>query len=88
VLPRQACRLRLTVLYTALFLLSGAVLLVITNGVGRPVRQCQPYPHQGGRHSAVAAREAAHLHAAVSHALLVGSAVALGIMTVVSLVLG
>ena len=34
VLPRRTVRMRLTVLYGALFLLSGAVLLAITSGVG------------------------------------------------------
>ena len=33
VLPRRSVRLRLTALYTALFLLSGAVLLAITGGL-------------------------------------------------------
>ena len=32
-LPRRSVRLRLTALYTVLFLLSGAVLLAITSGV-------------------------------------------------------
>jgi len=39
VLPRRSVRLRLTALYTALFLLSGAVLLAITGGVGPPSRR-------------------------------------------------
>ena len=37
VLPRRSVRARLTVLYSALFLLSGAVLLAITGGVGASV---------------------------------------------------
>ena len=87
VLPRRSVRLRLTALYGALFLLSGAVLLAITGGVGASVSEvtrANSTAQGGARPSA----EAAYLHAAVSHALLVGSAVALGIMTVVSLVLG
>jgi signal transduction histidine kinase len=88
VLPRRSVRLRLTALYGALFLLSGAVLLAITGGVGASVSSVSRANSatQGGTRPPPA--EAAYLHAAVSHALIVGSAVALGIMTVVSLVLG
>ena len=39
VLPRRSVRLRLTALYGALFLLSGAVLLAITGGVGASVSE-------------------------------------------------
>ena len=42
VLPRRSVRLRLTALYTALFLLSGAVLLAITGGVGASVSSVAP----------------------------------------------
>jgi signal transduction histidine kinase len=85
-LPRRSVRLRLTVLYSALFLLSGAVLLAITGGVGASVSSVTRAHSaaQGGTQPP----EAATIHAAVSHSLLVGSAVALGVMTVVSLVLG
>jgi signal transduction histidine kinase len=87
VLPRRSVRRRLTVLYGALFLLSGAVLLAITAGVGASVATAPTTsPAPGSAHPPQA--EDAHVHAAVSHALLVGSAVALGIMTVVSLVVG
>ena len=37
-LPRRSVRLRLTALYTVLFLLSGAVLLAIISGVVRTPR--------------------------------------------------
>ena len=87
VLPRRSVRARLTVLYSVLFLLSGAVLLVITGSVGASVSHvanANSTTHGGTRPSA----EAATIHAAVSHSLIVGSAVALGIMTVASLVLG
>src|SRR5215831_16752916 len=87
VLPRRSVRARLTVLYSVLFLLSGAVLLVITGSVGASVSHvanANSTAHGGTRPSA----EAANIHAAVSHSLIVGSAVALGIMTVASLVLG
>jgi len=40
-LPRRSVRLRLTALYTVLFLLSGAVLLAIISGVvGTPRTSC------------------------------------------------
>jgi signal transduction histidine kinase len=85
VLPRRSVRARLTVLYSVLFLLSGAVLLAITGGVGASVSEVS-------RANSTAQRgtppSAATIHAAVSHSLIVGSAVALGIMTVASLVLG
>jgi signal transduction histidine kinase len=100
-LPRRTVRMRLTALYGALFVVSGAVLLAITSGV----------VVSSSRVSAVAANQAAlsplnrdqlrihelegelasvesQLHSGVSHGLLVGSAIALGVMTVVSLVLG
>ena len=42
-LARRSVRLRLTALYTVLFLLSGAVLLAITSGVsGTPHTSCAP----------------------------------------------
>jgi len=87
VLPRRSVRLRLTALYSALFVLSGAVLLAITGGVGASVSSVRA-AHVNGSSAQPPSAEAAHVHAAVSHALVVGSAVALGIMTAVSLVLG
>ena len=88
VLPRRSVRARLTAWYSALFLLSGAVLLAITGGVGASVSSVTRAHSatQGGTQSPQP--EAATIHAAVSHSLLVGSAVALGVMTVASLVLG
>jgi signal transduction histidine kinase len=80
-LPRRSVRLRLTALYAILFLLSGAVLLAITSGV--VVAQ-----------SSVTARAPSGqdprsaLAPGVPHQLLVGSAIALGIMTVASAGLG
>jgi signal transduction histidine kinase len=87
VLPRRSVRARLTALYSVLFLLSGAVLLAITGGVGASVSEVTHANStaQGGTRPSA---EAANIHAAVSHSLIVGSAVALGIMTVASLVLG
>jgi len=88
VLPRRSVRARLTAWYSALFLLSGAVLLAITGGVGASVSSVARAHSatQGGTQPPQP--EAATIHAAVSHSLLVGSAVALGVMTVASLVLG
>src|SRR5215471_14960484 len=88
VLPRRSVRARLTVLYSGLFLLSGVVLLAITGGVGASVSSVARANSatQGGTQPPQP--EAATIHAAVSHSLLVGSAVALGVMTVASLVLG
>jgi signal transduction histidine kinase len=88
VLPRRSVRARLTAWYSALFLLSGAVLLAITGGVGASVSSATR-AHSGTRGGTQPSQpEAASLHAAVSHSLLVGSAVALCVMTVASLVLG
>jgi signal transduction histidine kinase len=97
-LARRSVRLRLTALYGVLFLLSGAVLLAITSGV--VVAQSSvtaPVPPAGqqdpqfalaraqARIQQLEAELAAH---GVSHQLLVGSAIALGIMTMASAVLG
>jgi signal transduction histidine kinase len=98
-LPRRSVRLRLTALYGVLFLLSGAGLLAITitNVLARG------WPPQGGvmfeaaqGESAArihlmqvrAAAQAAQQHAAAVDQLLTGSAVALGVMAVVSVALG
>jgi signal transduction histidine kinase len=102
-LPRRSVRLRLTALYGILFLLSGAVLLAITSGVvvARSMVTA-PVPGQGqgqqnpqsalGRAQAriqqLQAELAAHTAHGVAHQLLVGSAVALSIMTAASAVLG
>jgi len=98
-LPRRSVRLRLTALYTVLFLLSGVVLLAITSGVVVASSAVTAYaPPQPNPQSALGRAQArihqlqaelnAHTLPGVSHQLLVGSAVALGVMTVVSAVLG
>jgi signal transduction histidine kinase len=100
-LARRSVRLRLTALYGVLFLLSGAVLLAITSGVVVARSSVTaPVPPAGQQHpqSALAraqariqqlqAELAAHTAHGLSHQLLVGSAIALGIMTVASAVLG
>src|SRR5215471_9420112 len=98
VLPRRTVRLRLTAMYGALFLVSGAVLLAIASGVVESSSHVSvTAPNRGALtpdqvrinqlQSQLAAADA-QIHSGVSHGLLVGSAVALGIMTVVSLLLG
>ena len=103
-MPRRTVRLRLTALYGALFLASGAGLLAITNILARS----WPWPHPGivtpvgskvARICTVARQpicyspaqlqaQAAAGHAAALNQLLAESAIALGVMTVVSAVLG
>jgi signal transduction histidine kinase len=103
-LPRRTVRLRLTALYGGLFLASGAGLLTITNILARswpwppfPVL-LSPVGSRPGRRSAATppahspqaellARLAAG-HAAELNQLLAESAIALGVMTVVSAALG
>jgi hypothetical protein len=100
-LPRRSVRLRLTALYGVLFLLSGALLLAITSGVVvarsymtapvPPVGQQNPQSalaRAQARIQQLQAELAAHTAHGVSHQLLVGSAIALGVMTVVSALLG
>ena len=101
VLPRTV-RMRLTALYGALFVVSGAVLLAIASGVvvsssresvtaanqavpSTALAQAQARIHQLQDQLATAESK---IHSGVSHDLLVGSAIALTIMTVVSLVVG
>jgi len=101
VLPRRTVRMRLTALYGALFVVSGAVLLAITGGlVVSSSRTSVSAANQAAASSLARdqfriqqlqgelAIAEAQIHSGVSHGLLVGSAIALGIMTVVSLVLG
>ena len=98
-LPRRSVRLRLTALYGVLFLLSGAGLLAITIttvlargwlppqgysiGVARGTSPARVHQLQ-----VQAAAQAARQHAAAVDQLLTGSAVALGVMAVVSVALG
>jgi signal transduction histidine kinase len=103
-LPRRTVRLRLTALYGALFLVSGAGLLTITNILARswpwprpaiatPVgsrvgRLCTVTQHPVCYSVAQLQAQAAAGHAAALNQLLAESAIALGVMTVVSVVLG
>lgn len=97
-LPRRTVRLRLTALYGTLFLASGAGLLAITNILARswpwPALVVSPGTGESGRiqHAPslppqVLARAAAQ-HAAALNQLLAESAIALGVMVVVSVALG
>jgi hypothetical protein len=97
-LPRRTVRLRLTALYGTLFLASGAGLLAITNILARswpwPALVVSPDSGESGRiqHAPslppqVLARAAAQ-HAAALNQLLAESAIALGVMAVVSVALG
>src|SRR5262249_20203296 len=98
-LPRRSVRLRLTALYTVLFLLSGVVLLAITSGVvlAWPALTA-PAPPQPNAQSALGraqarihqlqAELATHTAHGVSDQLLVGAAVARGVMRVAPAVLG
>jgi signal transduction histidine kinase len=82
--PRRTVRMRLTALYCVLFVLSAVALLAIANGVGSSYGET--VKAAAGRHRpnlpAVTAQSDA------THTLAVGSAIALGVMTVVSLALG
>jgi signal transduction histidine kinase len=83
-LPRRTVRLRLAVLYGGLFLLSAAVLLAITNGVGSSSSSVTRAVARNG----VDQVHESQTHAAVTHQFLVGSVIALGVMAAVSAVLG
>jgi signal transduction histidine kinase len=102
VLPRRTVRLRLTALYGVLFLASSVVVLAIASGVAvsRSAVEAVPAP---GQQPPLSPLEQAQLriqllqhqlaaetaaHTSLSHDLLVGSFIALGIMMVGSLGLG
>jgi signal transduction histidine kinase len=101
-LPRRTVRLRLTALYGVMFVCSGAVLLLIAGGVvvSRSTSVVglanPPVPQTALSRAQVRIQELQHqLSAAngqningISHNLFVGSAVALAIMTVISVALG
>ncbi|ADP83955.1 sensor histidine kinase [Pseudofrankia inefficax] len=83
---RRTVRMRLTVLYSVLFVISSVVLLGITNGVGSTSVSS----------AAVATRPdpvnppvgSGDVRMSVSHGYLLGSLIALGVMAVVSVVVG
>jgi len=95
-LSRRSVRLRLTLLYGSLFLLSGAGLLAITyllvqNALAGPIRTSEgsfPRSAGGGVVHAPAGNGLPAQQVTDLHQLLVQSAIALGIMAVVSIGLG
>jgi signal transduction histidine kinase len=93
--PRNTLRLRLTLLYGGLFILSGATLLAITYGLvsgsGGTVRYISHY--ESGGPGGIAPLPALSAYSDAQHAaelrqLLGYSGIALGIMSVVSVLLG
>ena len=93
---RRTVRMRLTALYCVLFVLSAVMLLAITNSVGSSSGGSQP-----SSPPVTATGSSAHkpytpvVHASVipaqsapSHQYLLGSAIALGVMTVMSVAVG
>jgi signal transduction histidine kinase len=101
-LPRRTARLRLTLLYGGLFLVSGTVLLAITYVLARTTglfaHVSPPSTSDAGRRHVVSGQifgslshlpaQANALHAADLHRLLVLSVTALAVMTVLSVALG
>jgi signal transduction histidine kinase len=100
-LPRRTIRLRLTLLYGGLFLLSGVGLLATTyvlvrhataGGVPRAGQASPPgqqdAPKRIGSQVAKLEGQAARQHTDQMHQLVVQSAIALGLMSVVSIGLG
>jgi signal transduction histidine kinase len=83
-LPRTI-RMRLTVLFGGLFLLSAFFLLAITNSVGRSTSVAVAQPHRAGAQNPagqIAANNATQQH------FLIGSVIALCVMVVVAFFLG
>jgi signal transduction histidine kinase len=100
-LPRRTVRLRLTALYGIMFVLSGGLVLAIAGGlvVARSTTDAAAVSAPQSSQSALAQAQAriaalqqelatAHSSSALGHQLLIGSLTALGIMTVLSLLLG
>jgi signal transduction histidine kinase len=87
-LPRHTVRLRLTTLYAALVLLSGAGLLAIADTLASNGPAGSAVPARGHPPAYDPARLTPPQHAAEVNNLLAVSAIALGIMAVVSIVLG
>jgi signal transduction histidine kinase len=89
-LPRRTVRLRLTLLYGAVFLASGAALLAITYVLvwnATNPRLPSAVVRQRPQVQAKVALEI-HQHAALMHQLLVSCGIALAVATVLSIVLG
>jgi signal transduction histidine kinase len=84
--PLRTVRVRLTALYCSLFVLSAVVLLAITNGVGAIGSQSQSASSAAAGSGVQQATVAAG--PAQSGQYLIGSAIALGVMAVVSVAAG
>jgi signal transduction histidine kinase len=96
-LPLRTVRMRLTLLYGALFVVSGAVLLAIaytlTWNVTKPPADATVIPHAVGRQQAQALQELKHeaiasQYATVMHQLLASCTIALAITAALSIALG
>ena len=102
-LPRRTVRLRLTALYGVMILVSGAIVLGIASGVvvARSSSEAVRSPGQQPPQSALSRADARiqqlqhqlaaqnnHTASGLSHNLVIGSVIALAIMTVVSLLVG
>jgi hypothetical protein len=98
-LPRRTAALRLTGLYGGLFLLSGLALLALTNGLSVRSTSRAPSSQPSGLGAPPALAQAratirvlqhqlASSQSDAAHRLLVGSAIALGVMLLASLLLG
>jgi signal transduction histidine kinase len=84
--PFRTVRMRLTALYCALFVLSGVVLLAITNGVGSISSQSESA--SSGAAGGSTQQTSSTVASAQSHQYLIGSAIALGVMVVLSVAAG
>ena len=98
-LPGRTVRLRFTILYAVLFLVSGIGLLALTNLLagGQRVTEVAPGQNPPAQQSSLAAaQERIHqleaqlsdIHAIQSRQLLIGSLIALVVMVAVSVLLG
>jgi signal transduction histidine kinase len=85
-LPRRTVRLRLTLLYGALFLASGAALLAITYVLAWNATTALPGTAQGPKRALLAYQ--AQQHAAVMHQLLESCEIALAVTAMLSIALG
>src|ERR1700722_2564392 len=84
--PFRTVRMRLTALYCALFVLSGAVLLAITNGGGSISSQSESA--SSGAAGGGSQQTSSAVASTQSHQYLIGSAIALGVMVVLSVAAG
>jgi signal transduction histidine kinase len=98
---RRTARRRLTVMYVVMFLVSGVILLVITGTLAVRSSHSAVSPSAQAPQNALSqanaqiaqlrsqlSTESATAHAQADHQLLIGSLIALGVMSVISVVLG